>query len=250
MHFRLLTYNIHKAIGVDRRFEPDRIVEILRHHEADVLLLQEVDRGVPRSRHLDLAHHLARRLQYEYRAVGMNVYLRKGQYGNATLSRYPIGRQRNIDLTIGRRKPRGAQHTRITVPIASGHGVEVFNIHLSLTARLRRQQVRRLLATGDVARIDPETPCIIGGDTNDWRGALRRPFFEQAGFQCATNRRPGSRGAIKTFPSFAPTGGLDKVFFRGALTLRRVHRSRLKLARVASDHLPVICEFEIEARAR
>ena len=92
MRFRVLTYNIHKAIGVDREFAPDRIVDVLRHHDADVALLQEVDRGVPRSDHLDLASYLARRLEYRYRAVGMNVFMKKGKYGNATLSHFPIGR--------------------------------------------------------------------------------------------------------------------------------------------------------------
>ncbi len=245
MRFTLLTYNIHKAIGLDGTFAPARVVEILRHHNADVVLLQEVDRGAPRSDHLDLAAYLARELQYCYRAAGMNVFLKKGRYGNATLSRYPIGRQRNIDLTIGRRKRRGAQHTRIRIAArAEPVFVDVFNVHLSLIARLRRRQVRRLLASGDLAHVHVGQPCIIAGDMNDWAGALKRQCFAPAGFLCATTRRPGSRWSIKTFPSYAPSGGLDKVFYRGPLRLIHVARSRLKLARVASDHLPVIAEFE------
>jgi len=246
MRFRVLTYNIHKAIGVDRRFAPERIVAILEHHNADVAMLQEVDVGVPRSRHLDLAAHLARRLEYDFRAVGLNVFLKKGRYGNATLSRFPIGRQHNIDLTIGRYKRRGAQHTRVHIPVGRRIvDVDLFNVHLGLTAQLRRRQVRRLLAAADVAHLAPRDPCIVGGDMNDWPGALKRRFFEPAGFHCATNRYPGSRRSIKTFPSFAPTSGLDKIFYRGALELVHVNRSRLELARVASDHLPVIAQFEI-----
>ncbi|MGE3181508.1 MAG: endonuclease/exonuclease/phosphatase family protein, partial [Phycisphaerae bacterium] len=45
MHLKLLTYNIHKAIGVDRQFSPERIVEIIEHYDPDICLLQEVDRG-------------------------------------------------------------------------------------------------------------------------------------------------------------------------------------------------------------
>jgi len=247
MRLRLLTYNVHRAIGVDRRFAPQRIIEILRHHNADIVLLQEVDRGVPRSDHLDLASHLARHLQYPYRAVGMNVHLKKGKYGNATLTRFPIGRQHNIDLTIGRAKRRGAQHTQIHIPLAHGRvlDVDVFNVHLSLAARLRRRQMQQLLAWRDLTALSPEARCIIGGDMNDWRGVLKRRYFRPAGFRCATDRRPGSRWAIRTFPSYAPTGGLDKVFYRGPLLLLHAHRSRLKLARTASDHLPVIVDFEI-----
>ncbi|HUU96771.1 MAG TPA: endonuclease/exonuclease/phosphatase family protein [Phycisphaerae bacterium] len=251
MRFRVLTYNIHKAIGVDRKFAPERIVEILRHHDADVVLLQEVDRFRPRSGLLDLASYLARQLDYRYRAVGMNVFFKHGKYGNATLSRYPIGRQHNIDLTIGRTKRRGAQHTRIHFATRERWvEVDVFNVHLSLAARLRRQQVERLLATHDVAHLVPEARCVIAGDMNDWPGVLKRRYFAPARFLCATNRRPGSRWAIKTFPSFAPSSGLDKIFYRGLLHLLHAHHSRLKLARVASDHLPVIADFEIQPEPR
>ena len=65
------------------------------------------------------------------------------------------------------------------------------------------------------------------------------------GFTCATNRGAGSRWSIKTFPSYAPSGGLDKIFLRGGIQPVRVYRSRLNIAKVASDHLPVIADFEI-----
>jgi endonuclease/exonuclease/phosphatase family metal-dependent hydrolase len=245
MRFRVLTYNIHKGIGIDHRFAPERIVAILRHHDADVALLQEVDHGVPRSRYMDLASYLAHELKYPHHALGLNVYMRRGRYGNATLSRFPIGRQRNIDLTVGRHKRRGGQHTRVHVP-CNGHEmhVDVFNVHLGLSGHVRRRQVERLLAAQDVSGLPSDSPCVIGGDMNDWGGVLKR-LFRPAGFACATNRSPGSRWSIKTFPSFAPTTGLDKVFYRGALRLEHTHRSRLKVARVASDHLPVVVDFAL-----
>lgn len=246
MRIRLLSYNIHRAIGVDRQFRPDRIVEVLRRHDADIALLQEVDRYVPRSGLLDLASHLSRELNYQYRAVGMNVYMKRGKYGNATLSRFPIGRQRNIDLTVGSAKRRGAQHTRLHIH-AGGHvyDLDVFNVHLSLTARLRRIQVQHLLSTPDLAQLDGAAPVVVAGDTNDWQGELKRKFFTPAGFACATNRGPASGWALRTYPSFAPNVGLDKIFYRGAIELLSVQRSRLEIARIASDHLPVIAEFQL-----
>lgn len=245
MRFRLVTYNIHRAIGLDRQFRPERIVAILRRYNPDIVLLQEVDVGVPRSHQMNLAAHIAHELGYPHRAVGLNVFYRRGKYGNATLSHFPIGRQRNIDLTLGGGKGRGAQHTAIHLPIDGDPlSLEVFNLHLSLSARLRRRQVGHLLRSDDVARLAPDTPCIVAGDMNDWRGVLKRKLLGPAGFRCATNRRPGSRWALRTFPSFAPTGGLDKIFYRGRLRLLHVARSRLDLARIASDHLPVIADFE------
>ena len=128
MRIRIVSYNIHRAIGVDRQFRPDRVASILGYLAADIVLLQEVDEGAPRSRELDLARVLARDLSYPHVAVGHNVTLRKGRYGNATLSRFPILRERNIDLTVGFRKRRGCQHTRILLRSHTGvrRRLEVF----------------------------------------------------------------------------------------------------------------------------
>jgi endonuclease/exonuclease/phosphatase family metal-dependent hydrolase len=244
MRFRLLTYNIHRAIGLDRRFRPERIAAILEHYDADIVALQEVDSGAPRSRMLDLAAHLAELLQYDHRALGLNVFLSVGQYGNATLSRFPIASHRNIDLGLGARIRRGALHTQILLP----HGtLDLFNVHLSLTERRRHRQIPHLLGSTEFTGLARGAPCLVAGDTNDWRGTLRRAFFTPAGFQCATSRRPGSRWALKTYPSFAPTAGLDKVFYRGPLHLLHAYCSRLATARVASDHLPVVVDFEVAA---
>jgi endonuclease/exonuclease/phosphatase family metal-dependent hydrolase len=247
MHLRILTYNIHRAIGLDRRFVPERIVEIIQHHVPHIALLQEVDHGVPRSNHLDLATWIADRLEFEHRAVGLNVYLKVGRYGNATLSRWPIGRQRNIDLSFPPLRRRGAQHTTVHVPGTNGLTLDIFNVHLGLSALERRYQMRRLLAAREIREARPEHACIIAGDTNDWRSLLNGRVFNGTNFVCATGMNPlRPRGMLRTFPSFAPVGGLDKVFYRGPIELRSVHTSRLKLARVASDHLPVIAEFELK----
>ncbi|MCA9244715.1 MAG: endonuclease/exonuclease/phosphatase family protein [Phycisphaerales bacterium] len=240
--FRLLTYNIHKAIGVDRRFDPDRIGSVIRHYDPDIALLQEVDRYAPRSGRLDLASHLANLLDHRHRAVSMNVHLKQGRYGNATLTRFPISRQYHIDLTISWRKRRGAQHTRIHV--RNGHmvrTVDVFNVHLGLSARERNRQVRMLLESPDVRRLGADDAVIVAGDVNDWRGLLPPLMENEGGFRFA---RAATGRPIRTFPSYAPTGALDRVFFRGPLSVTHVARSRLSVARVASDHLPLIVDFE------
>lgn len=249
---RIVSYNIHRAIGLDRRFRLDRIISILKHHSPDIALLQEVDDGAPRSRELDLARRLAEALEYPHYAVGHNVTLRKGRYGNATLSRFPILEQRNIDLTIGWRKRRGCQYSRVEVDL-NGSGkrhVDLFNLHLGLSARERQQQVRRLAQESEFRRLNDRTPCVIAGDFNDWR-SLMRPFFtEKLNFQSATDlerRITGRPAAIRTFPSFSPAGALDRVYFRGEpLRLDDVQTCDLKVSKHASDHLPVIVDFAVE----
>ncbi len=249
MRFKVISYNIHRAIGVDRRFKPDRVSDIIRSHDADLVLLQEVDDGVPRSRELDMASHMAEAMGYPHYAVGHNVSLKKGRYGNATLSRFPIVRERNIDLTVGERKRRGCQHTRIEMTQADGSvsHLEVFNLHLGLSARERQRQAGMLANSSEFKSLSTRCATLVAGDFNDWRSLLRAFYVEAHGFRCATDRinRRGVPRTIKTYPSFAPRGALDRMYYRGGLHLKSVRRCGLKLSRIASDHLPVIATFEL-----
>jgi endonuclease/exonuclease/phosphatase family metal-dependent hydrolase len=247
MNLRILSYNIHRAIGLDRRFRPERIAEILNHYDADVVLLQEVDVGVPRSRKLDLARELAEMTGYPHYAVGLNVKLKTGMYGNATLSRFPIRKERNIDLTIENRKARGCLYTELDIPASESRQVALplFNLHLGLSFKERPRQVGLLVHTMEFATLKVDTPCLVGGDFNDWWSRLAPIFTEVLDFSCATNRSGGYQDAIPTFPSFSPSNGLDKIFHRGNLKLLGAKRCRLNASKVASDHLPVIADFQI-----
>lgn len=246
MNLRILTYNIHRAIGVDRRFRPERIAAILAHHDADVVLLQEVDVGVPRSRELNLARELAELGNYPYYAVGLNVKLRKGMYGNATLSRYPIARERNIDLTLDGRKARGCLFTELELTDGKNSLLlPVFNLHLGLSFKERPQQIGRLVRTPEFVAIETGQPCLVAGDFNDWWTRIAPLFTEALGFVCATNHLVGYQNALLTYPSFSPSTGLDKVFCRGPVTVLGSRRCRLRIAKVASDHLPVIADLQI-----
>jgi len=247
LRIKILSYNIHRAIGVDRRFRPDRIVKIVEHHSPDVVLFQEVDEGAPRSREKDLAREFAGILDYPYYAVGHNVSLRRGRYGNATLSRFPIRRERNIDLTVDSRKRRGCQHATIEIEPKGGrlHELEVFNLHLGLSARERARQIGMLVRSGEFSGLDRHLPCLVGGDFNDWRSLLHPIFTEILGFHCATQHNYGYNGAIRTYPSFSPQGGLDKIYYRGPLRALGARSCRLALSRIASDHLPIVADFEL-----
>ena len=247
MKFKIVSYNIHRAIGLDRRFKPERIIEILRDIDADIVLLQEVDCGVPRSRELNLAQVLADNCAYKYHQLGLNVQLRKGHYGNATLSRFPIVAQRNINLTIDNKKARGCQFTQIQL---KNKKIDFFNLHLGLSAKERQKQAGLLFHSSEyrqncTAKSTP-TPCIIAGDFNDWRSLLRALFIAGMDFKCATDRTTETgEVALKTFPSFAPRGGLDRIYYKNGLKVVNVKRYSKKMAKIASDHLPVIIEFEL-----
>ncbi len=244
---KVVTYNIHRAIGIDRKFSPERIIDILKTLDGDVVLLQEVDNGVPRSNELNLAEVLAEACGYEHFALSHNVTLKKGHYGNATLSRFPIHKQSNIDLTIDNKKKRGCQHTtlRISDSKTDIQFLEVFNLHMGLSAKERQKQAGKLFKSKEFKRIDEHQPCIIGGDFNDWRSMLRALFIIGKDFQCATDRTStrGSEIAMKTYPSFSPRGALDRLYYRGKIKTKHVSSTKMRIAKVASDHLPVVATF-------
>ena len=243
MKLTLLTYNIHKCIGgIDRRYDPTRICDTISHYDPDIVVLQEVDNQAKRSNHDRQVDMLGDRLGYRHRTWFANVTLRRGgEYGNAILSRFPLTETSNIDLTIGWHKRRSVLHARYRVRLPGTRRtrtVHVFNMHLGLMGGERKQQLRRFLDSQPFQGFHKKTPVIVAGDFNDVWGTLGKKMLHPAGFR-------GVEKPARTFPSYAPVRALDSVYVRGDVALHRVQRSRLALARRASDHLPLIAELEL-----
>lgn len=237
---RVVTYNIHKGIGgADRKYRPQRIIDVLADLHPDIALLQEVDDGVPRSnkhRQVDL---LAEALGYDHTAFQRNVHLKYGHYGNAILSRYPLKAVENIDLTIRPKKRRRALLARCRVEI--GHHTRsllIVNVHLGLSGLERQMQLRRLMKRHPLAQIANRLPVLIGGDYNDVYGNLGNRVMDGRGFQTVGR-------FIRTFPAMLPVRPLDRIFFRGSLSLQHAFAGHSRLARQASDHLPLVADFSL-----
>jgi endonuclease/exonuclease/phosphatase family metal-dependent hydrolase len=240
MQFRLVTYNIHKGIGgVDRRYEPWRVIEAIQHCEPDVVFLQEVDDRVPRSGHDRQVDVLADGLQLPHRAYQPNVKLKQGRYGNAILSRFPLSDVHHVDLTVPPKKRRRAlvAHCRIRHEDHS-RTLVLFNVHLGLAGFERTIQLRRLVSCGLLQRTHPVPGGMVAGDWNDVWGTRSRRVMEPAGFRAACGRH-------KTFPAVMPVRSLDRVFCRGDLESHHSFASRTEVARQASDHLPLVVDFQI-----
>jgi endonuclease/exonuclease/phosphatase family metal-dependent hydrolase len=245
MHLRLLSWNIHKCIGgVDRRYDPDRVIGTIAHYEPDVVCLQEVDHEVPRSSHHRQVDVLGERLGFRHRTWFPNVKVRGGgEYGNAILARHALTSTENIDLTIPPKKRRSVLHARYRVRLdrpsfgrAVTRTVHVFNLHLGLAGYERKRQLARFLASHPFAGLDHRTPIVVCGDFNDVWGTLGR-LLEPSGFR--------GTAPIRTFPAWGPVRALDSVYVRGNVHLRHLQAARLELARRASDHLPLIADLEI-----
>lgn len=236
MEVSVLTYNIHKGIGNDRSYQPGRIVEILEEAGADIMCLQEVDFQAPRSNHHDLARLLADAMNMEYE-LGLNVQLKKGAYGNATLSRFPIVHTENLNITWGIKKPRGCLMSRIQTPEGE---IAVLNFHLGLAGFERSWQMRMILESSFLAMVKDQ-PVIMLGDTNDRLHKLDS-IVQSGGFR---DTYSGKR--MLSFPSYTPSPliRIDKVFLNNRVELLE-HRVLLnKRTRIASDHLPVLVKLRI-----
>jgi endonuclease/exonuclease/phosphatase family metal-dependent hydrolase len=240
MRFRLLTYNIHKGIGgLDRRYDLTRIVETIRHYQPDVALLQEVDDGARRSRHDRQVDVLAEAVELPHRAYQRNVRLRTvGHYGNAVLSRFPLLEPEDLDLTIRFKKRRCALLCGFRAAVGDhGRSVAIANVHLGLAGFERQIQLRRLLGCPRLSDLPTQTPLIIAGDFNDVWDNLGKRVMQPAGFQLGS-------GHVRTFPAAAPLRRLDRVFYRGPLVAKAAFAGHTGPARRASDHLPLIVDFE------
>jgi endonuclease/exonuclease/phosphatase family metal-dependent hydrolase len=236
---RVLSYNIHKGIGSrDRRYRFGRILAVIEEENPDIVCLQEVDRNVRRSRYHDQPQLLADYFGHLGRLYQVNVRLREGGYGNLLLSRWPLRTHHQISIRHQDRKPRGAQLAVIETPEGLLH---VVHWHLGLVERERRWQVAHVMSHS-LFRESEQLPTLVIGDSNDWRNRLAELLFEPRGFQQVT--APISR--FRTFPSYLAMGSLDKAFVRGPIVVRHVRVVRTKLARSASDHLPLVVDFHLD----
>ena len=236
---RIVTWNIHKGIGTDRAYRLDRTVEVLKAIDADVVCLQEVDQGVRRSDFDCQRNRLRDELGYEHAALGLNVKVQKGMYGNLTLARHPLEEVENVDLTIPPKKCRSGLVTRVL----DGHGSGwlLANVHLGLMHLERKIQAKRLLA--HMLQREPiDQPLIIAGDWNEWTTRLVRNVMTDHKFEVA--RCDLDERELRTWPSRRPIVALDKVLFRGPVLCHRVKRVVNDITRVASDHLPLVVELE------
>jgi endonuclease/exonuclease/phosphatase family metal-dependent hydrolase len=234
---RLLSWNIHKGIGGrDRRYALQRIIDCIDHEQPDLVCLQEVDRLVGRSQFDDQPRLLGQSLNLQS-TLQANVSVANGTYGNLILSRWAVGSTHRISLKRGIRKARGAQLVHVETPEGPIHLV---NTHLGLDERERHWQVAFLLEH-QLFQSHATIPTVIAGDFNDWRNTLAEKSLARYGFHQITS--PPSE--YRSFPSWLPIGGLDKVFVRGGLKTERIRVVRTSLARVASDHLPIVADFSL-----
>lgn len=228
MHLRLASYNIHRCIGLDGRFEPERIFDVMCELQADIIALQEVE--TLHEGGLQLLESMSERTGLEAIA-GPNILRDTGHYGNALLARADVMRIRRMDLSW---TPGVEPREAIAVDLELGEAhLRVAATHLGLRPAERRFQVRQLL---NLLTGDGRDMAALLGDINEWL-PWSRPIRW-------IHDRFGRTPAPPTFPATLPVFALDRVWFEPRKHLLSVAAHKSALARVASDHLPVVAEVE------
>lgn len=224
---KLASYNVHSAVGRDRRCDPERILAVLREIDADVFALQEVEAHDDGG---DMLEWLAGELGYKAIA-GTTLRRHDGHFGNGLLTRCPARAIDLVDLSWRRREPRGAIAADLD---CGGRQLRVVATHLGLRPAERREQVERLLR---LFSWKDDDRAVLMGDLNEWF-LWGRPLRH-------LHRYFDETRAIATFPARRPVLALDRVWTHPGHILKDLGAHRSALARIASDHLPLVATVEI-----
>lgn len=242
VRLKVMSYNIHVGIGMDKKLDLKRIADVIKLSGCDLVGLQEVDRGVERTGRVDEIKELARLTGMDY-AFAHNLDYQGGQYGVAVLSRYPI-------LAIDHRRYANTRERerrgfiRVEVEV-KGRRLNFVTTHLDYQyADGRLFETRQLLD----ALKDVRGPLIVTGDFNEEPRGKVYELMRAAGFADGWRRAGGASaefpGEGATYPADKPTKRIDYVFYRG-LGEDRPPRDDEDAAQsvpdtLASDHRPVV----------
>lgn len=222
------TYNVHRWSGLNGARAPDaaRAGFVISELDADVIALQEVLRPFEEP---DPLERMADAMHLHVAFVATRVH-RRGEVGNAILSRWPITSVFTLDLSFSRMERRSA----VAAQFQSEAGpLSVVATHLALVDRTRRLQVESILGHPQL-----QGTVVLLGDMNAWRRckATRTLERELAG--------DDEIAWPRTFPAARPLLALDRVYARGA-TIETVIAHESAAARWASDHLPVVARLKL-----
>ncbi len=225
---RIATYNIHRSIGTDGRHDPERTVQVILETGAAVVALQEVEAHSHDPDALSRATGMTA-------VYGHTMRTPRSTFGNLLLTHLAVAGADTFDLSLSGREPRGLIDARLKTP--RGLDLRVLATHLGLSRRERLQQHR--LVTERLAR-DLPTPTVLMGDFNEWC-----PY---AGSIATLDRLLGHSRPCRSYPSRLPLLPLDRIWVYPPGLLGPVWAWTSPLARLASDHLPVVAELRRDGR--
>jgi endonuclease/exonuclease/phosphatase family metal-dependent hydrolase len=240
---RIVTYNVHRCVGNDRRLDVARIAAVLAQLRPDIVALQELDVGRRRTGGVDQAHEIAERLAMSHHFHAA-MQVEEERYGDAILTVYPERLVKTGPLPGHPRmpalEPRGALWVEVEV---EGRPLQVINTHLGLVPREQQVQAAHLAGPAWLEHPRCRWPAILLGDFNATASSVVYRTLTQSlqpSRRLARRKQPSS-----TFPSPLPVLRIDHHFVSPGIEVQDVFAPFDALSRVASDHLPLVMDFEL-----
>jgi endonuclease/exonuclease/phosphatase family metal-dependent hydrolase len=241
---RILTYNVHRCVGKDRRLDVSRVADVIAALAPDIVALQELDVGRARTKNIDQAHAIAEQLRmvsHFHPAFAVEEEL----YGDAILTKLPERLIQAAPLPGYDRwshvvEPRGALW--LAVDVGGGVEVQVINTHLGLIPHEQGIQAQALAGKGWVEHPLFQGPAILLGDFNATAASQV--------YKCLTARLKDARGLAPlprqpttTYPATLPILRIDHLFVSDEIRIDSLFAPYARATRIASDHLPLVCDF-------
>ena len=240
---RILTYNVHRCVGADRRLDVGRIADVIARFGPDIVALQELDVGRARTNGVDQAHEIARRLEMAFH-FHPAMKVEEELYGDAILTRYPERKVKVGPLPghpgIPQLEPRGALWIEVEI---DGRMVQVVNTHLGLVPREQQLQAAHLAGPGWLEHPQMKGPTILLGDFN--ATATSVVYRTLTGKLAPARRLSPKKLSTSTFPSPLPVLRIDHIFVSREIQVQHVFAPFEPITRIASDHLPLIMDFDL-----
>ena len=240
--FTVMSMNVHKGLSpLHRHSTIYQLRQNMRSHHPDLMFLQELQqehRG--RIRRFgqwpltELTHFLSEDFWHHWH-YGKNAEYPAGHHGNAILSKHPLQKGQNYDISAYRFERRGLLHS-VTHLEGIQNPIHCFCVHLALFERGRERQLEEIIRY--IEERAQEGPTIVAGDFNDWRNRVSEPM-RAAGFNEVFETLTGT--PAKTFPSIKPMLAMDRIYVRGL----KIHSAKILHEWIGlSDHLGITAELE------
>ncbi len=242
---RILTYNVHRCVGTDRKLDVGRIVEVIASFEPDIVALQELDVGRARTDMADQAHEIAQGLEMAFH-FHPAMRVEEELYGDAILTLYPerlvqaapLPSHNYISSLL---EPRGALWVAVDI---NGTELQIINTHFGLVTREKKNQALAMAGPAWLEHPRFTAPGILLGDFNAAIGS--RPYRILNGkLTDARKLVTGRPRSTRAYPSKWPVFSIDHVFVTPGITITGAFAALTPLSRVASDHLPLIVDFDL-----
>ncbi len=235
--FRVMTYNIHHGEGLDRKVDLDRIAKLVKSEKADIVALQEVDKGTERTKRRDFPAEFAA-LTGMSCVFSNNFHYQGGEYGNAIVTRFPVKSATN---TLYRMLRPGEQRGALQLVLdVEGHELVIMVTHIDV----RPDDMERLANAEEIRSLFQRCgarPVVLCGDFNDIPGSrthakIARDFTDSWSI--------AGSGDGFTIPAEKPRKRIDYIWVSNPKTIKPLKLWVPKSD--GSDHLPVVGEFRLE----